>query len=53
MHERLKAFRFQGAGLGRFNIGVLMITYTILGGPDYNYSRMGPKTLIQLLRPLY
>ena len=30
-------------------IGALIITYTILGVPYYNYSIMGPK----LLRPLY
>ena len=28
----------------RFNIGALTITYTILGVPYYNYSKMGPKT---------
>ena len=27
------------------NIGALIITYTILGAPYYNYSIMGPKTL--------
>ena len=27
------------------NIGAVMVTYTILGVPYYNYSRMGPKTL--------
>ena len=26
------------------NIGALIITYTILGVPYYNYSIMGPKT---------
>ena len=28
----------------RFNIGALTITYTILGVPYYNYSKMGAKT---------
>ena len=27
------------------NIGALIIPYTILGAPYYNYSIMGPKTL--------
>ena len=27
------------------SIGVLIITYTILGVPYYNYSTLGPKTL--------
>ena len=37
------------------NIGALIITYTILGS-YYKYSivgPVGPKTLFQLLRPLY
>ena len=36
-------------GLGvedfRFNVGALVITNTVLGGPYYSYSIMGPKTL--------
>ena len=30
---------------GDSNIGALIITYTILGVPDYNYSIQGPNTL--------
>ena len=30
----------------------LIITYTVLGVPYYNYSILGPKTLFSLLRPL-
>ena len=32
--------------LGSNTIGVLRSTYTISGVPDYNYSIMGPKTLV-------
>ena len=34
-------------------IRVQRITHTILGGPYYNCSIIGPKTLLKLLRPLY
>ena len=34
-------------------IGALIITYTILGVPGYKYSIVGPKSLFQLLRPLF
>ena len=34
-------------------IRVQTITHTILGGPYYNCSIIGPKTLLKLLRPLY
>ena len=40
-------------GRGEDNIGAVMITYTILVVPYYNYRRMVPKTLFLLLRPLY
>ena len=32
--------------------GLMIITKTILEIPEYKYSRMGPKTLFELLRPL-
>ena len=31
-------------------IGALIITYTILGPPSYNYSIMGPKTPILIIK---
>ena len=34
------------------NLGASTITYAILGVPYYICSRMDPKTLFQLLRPL-
>ena len=42
---QLKPCRQQG-----FNIGALIITYAVLGVPYYNYSTMGPKTPLKLLR---
>ena len=35
----------------RDNIGASIITYTVLGVPDYNYSILQPKNLFLLLRP--
>ena len=35
------------------NLGAEMVTYTILGVAYDNYSILGPKTLFQLLMPLY
>ena len=37
---------------GRPAIGALISAYNYFGVP-YNYSIMGPKTLFELLRPLY
>ena len=46
------ALAYQGLAHG-CNVGAEIITNTVLGVPYYNYSMMGPKTLFQLLRPLY
>ena len=35
------------------NIGASIIANTILGAPYYNCRIMGPKTLFEVLRPLY
>ena len=39
------ATRSQCGQISLHNIGALIITYTILAVPYYNYSIMGPKTL--------
>ena len=40
-------------GFREFNLGALTIAHIILGIPYYDCSTMGPKTLFQLLMPLY
>ena len=37
----------------KHTIGVEIVTNTILGVPRHTYGKMGPKTLFELLRPLY
>ena len=46
----LSAERYLGVPM---TIGAVIVAYTILGVPYCTYSIVGPKTLFELLRPLY
>ena len=39
--------------MGGYNIGAYIITYTNFRVPYYDYSRVDPKALFYLLRPVY
>ena len=52
--EQIRILRVQhGSGSEVSNIGALIISNTLVGVPYYNYSMMGPETVLRLLRPLY